>query len=612
MGTLSLNWISVVWSAAGGICAAMAAINCLVWLRQRRALANGIFAIMAASTAILSLGELAAMQTSSPAVYSLILRWVHIPVFVLMVATVCFVRVYLRAGRPWLGWTACLIRLAAVVANFLSAENLNFKHISALRQVPFLGAHASVPIGERSPWLPVAQLGLLVLLAFLLDAGLEVWRRGERRKALVAGGAIFGFVSLGLAQAVISFWGFADLPITPSVFFVGMIAVMGLELSRDVLRAGELVTEVREGERRLALAAETASLGIWTREAERGEIRASSHWKRIFGFAESESITIEAFLERVHPEDRPLIQKILWQPNRRDRTYEIEYRIVLPDGRTRWIASRGTFDMARDGGSKAGSACGVSVDVTQRRETELALSNQRVELAHLSRVAMLGELSGSLAHELNQPLTAILSNAQAAQRFLARPDFDRGEIEAILRDIVDADQRAGEVIRSLRTLFRKEKPRCVPLDVNAFVSDTLRLVHSDVINRNVSVEAALCQGSLRVCGDRVQLQQVLLNLVLNGVDAMSATSKESRRLRVATSLLPEGVRISVRDSGPGIPAELKQKIFEPFFTTKPHGMGLGLSVCNSILATHGSRLEVVDHEEGGAEFFFTLAQEATA
>ncbi|HVE16215.1 MAG TPA: ATP-binding protein [Chthoniobacterales bacterium] len=574
-----------MWSAAAGVCATMAAINCLVWLRRPQSAANGIFAFMAACTAAMSLGELAMMEAPSPLAYSLILRWVHLPIFVLMIAVVGFVLVYLRAGRPWLAWTACAVRLVAVIANFLSPENVNFTHVTALRHVPFLGGEAAVAVGERNPWMVVSQLGLILLLAFLFDAGLEVWRRGERRKALVAGGAIFGFVFLGLAQAMISFWGFADVPITPSLFFVGIIAVMGLELSRDVLRAGELETELRERERRLALAAETASLGIWTREAQHGGVWASSHWRQIFGFRESEPITVESFLQRVHPEDRPLLREILWQPNRADRSYEVEYRINHPDGRLRWISSRGTYEIGKDG--KAGSACGVSMDVTLRKEAELALANQRSELAHLSRVAMLGELSGSLAHELNQPLTAILSNAQAAQRFLAKPDFDRAEIEDILRDIVDADQRAGEVIRSLRTLFRKEEIQRVPLDVNAFVSDTLRLVHSDVINRNVFIETSFCEDSPSVRGDRVQLQQVLLNLVLNGADAMSATDKESRRLRVTTSISARSVKISVLDHGSGIPVELREKIFEPFFTTKPHGMGLGLSVCNSILAAHG-------------------------
>lgn len=162
---------------------------------------------------------------------------------------------------------------------------------------------------------------------------------------------------------------------------------------------------------------------------------------------------------------------------------------------------------------------GVSIDITARKQAEREVQEKRAELTHLSRAAMLGELSGSLAHELNQPLTAILSNAQAAQRFLARPDFDRAEMEEILRDIVEADQHAGQVIRSLRQLLKKGALQRLPLDANEVVQETLKLMRSDLLNHHVAVRTTLAPGLPRVCGDRVQLQQVLLNLVMNASDA---------------------------------------------------------------------------------------------
>ena len=245
---------------------------------------------------------------------------------------------------------------------------------------------------------------------------------------------------------------------------------------------------------------------------------------------------------------------------------------------------------------------GISIDITARKQE---VQDKRAELTHLSRVTMLGELSGSLAHELNQPLTAILSNAQAALRFLARPQIDRAELEETLRDIVDADKDAGEVIRSLRGLLKKGEVQRQSLDVNEVVQEMLKLVRSDLLNQRVAVETDLPPVLPPVLGDRVQLQQVLLNLVMNASDAMAGS--DSRRLHVSTERIArDGVRVSVRDHGRGIPTDALERIFEPFFTTKPHGLGLGLAVCRSILLAHGGELSAENHPGGGAVFQFTL------
>jgi C4-dicarboxylate-specific signal transduction histidine kinase len=250
---------------------------------------------------------------------------------------------------------------------------------------------------------------------------------------------------------------------------------------------------------------------------------------------------------------------------------------------------------------------GVSIDITARRLAEQEVQERRAELTHLSRVAMLGELSGSLAHELNQPLTAILSNAQAAQRFLARPQINRAELEEILSDIVDADQHAGEVIRSLRLLLKKGEVQRQQLDANEVVQEVLNLVRSDLLNHQVAAETELAPDLPSVRGDRVQLQQVLLNLVMNACDAMAGSDGAGRRLCVRTNWIEdEGVRVSVRDHGRGIPTELLERVFEPFFTTKPQGLGLGLAVCRSILLAHDGELSAENHPSGGAVFHFTL------
>jgi C4-dicarboxylate-specific signal transduction histidine kinase len=306
----------------------------------------------------------------------------------------------------------------------------------------------------------------------------------------------------------------------------------------------------------------------------------------------------------VHPEDRDGLRRAVEEAIRERGPFEREYRVRARDGALRWISARGRAEPLPDGGVVLR---GASLDVTRRREAELEAARRRDELAHLSRATLLGELSGSLAHELNQPLTAILSNAQAAQRFLADGDARLEEVRQILGDIVTEDKRAGEVIRRLRLLLQKGEVQMQPLDVSELAAEVLGLVRSDLIRHGVAATTELPDGLPPALGDRVQIQQVILNLVTNACDAMSSVSPGERRLLVrAEPANGAGVRLSVADRGVGLPPGGADRVFEPFFTTKAEGMGLGLSVCRTIIAAHGGRLWATSNPDRGATFHFTL------
>jgi signal transduction histidine kinase len=243
----------------------------------------------------------------------------------------------------------------------------------------------------------------------------------------------------------------------------------------------------------------------------------------------------------------------------------------------------------------------------QLRESEQQLQQQRNELAHLSRVATASELSGSLAHELNQPLTAILSNAQAALRFLAHENIDLNEVRDILKDIVEQDNRAGEIIHRLRLLLKKGVVQQQPLDVNDVVQEVLKLIRSDLVNQSVVAHTELATDLPPVKGDRVQLQQVLLNLVMNACDAMNGNAPADRQLVVRTELCADkNVRVSISDRGTGLAPDKLEQVFEPFYTTKTHGLGLGLSVCRTIITAHGGTLWAANGQARGAVFYFTI------
>ncbi|HKW38506.1 MAG TPA: MASE1 domain-containing protein [Burkholderiales bacterium] len=246
-------------------------------------------------------------------------------------------------------------------------------------------------------------------------------------------------------------------------------------------------------------------------------------------------------------------------------------------------------------------------DVAAQQRAEIEAKEQRKQLTHLTRVALLGQLSGALAHELNQPLTAILSNAQAALHFLAADRADPEELREILRDIVAEDRRAGEVIHRLRALFKRGETQLQLLDANDLVREALDLAHGDLVTRNVAVAVDLSPHFLALKGDRVQIEQVLLNLLVNACEAMSENRSGERQLTIRTQTTREGaVQISVVDRGPGIPPEDEPRLFEPFFTTKPQGLGLGLSISRSIVTAHGGRLWGVNNPASGATFHMVL------
>jgi PAS domain S-box-containing protein len=248
------------------------------------------------------------------------------------------------------------------------------------------------------------------------------------------------------------------------------------------------------------------------------------------------------------------------------------------------------------------------IDISERKQAELEAARQRHDLAHLARVSTVGELSGSLAHELTHPLTAILSNAQAAQRFLSSDEVDLNEVREILNDIVTEDQRAGEVIHRLRQLLKKgEVPKhCDDVDLNGVVHDVLKLMRNDFLNQSVTVDTDLAQNLPPVRGDRVQLQQVLLNLVLNACEAVNGKNGVERRVFIASKCDNSAVCVSVMDHGRGIPQEKLEQVFERFFTTKKEGMGLGLSICRTIISAHRGEIWATNNGEGGASFHFSL------
>jgi C4-dicarboxylate-specific signal transduction histidine kinase len=283
----------------------------------------------------------------------------------------------------------------------------------------------------------------------------------------------------------------------------------------------------------------------------------------------------------------------------------MEYRLVLPDGDTRWVATRGRVEVDDDG--RPALLRGATRDVTARKNAEQETQRLRQELAHAGRVSLMGQLASALAHEINQPLGAILRNAETANLLMrqAAPDLD--ELRGIVEDIRKDDERAAAVIQRIRGLLKRHALETQQLDVGVLVGDVAALVRGDAATRGVRLNVSVPRGLPPVAGDRIHLQQVLLNLILNGMDSLHATSADRRDIGVTARVEhAELVEVAVDDAGPGIPPTVLPQIFEPFFTTKPDGMGMGLAISRSIVEAHGGRLWAENKAGGGAAFRFTL------
>ena len=377
--------------------------------------------------------------------------------------------------------------------------------------------------------------------------------------------------------------------------------IVGLLLQRARRRRAE--AELRESQEFMELSTSAGELGLWVRDLEGGELWANPRLRSLFGFGQNDVLRFDDILARIHPDDRSQTVSLIQHAQENGVPFEADFRI-LNNGTERWIAAKG-----QSVGNAPGSALrrmGALSDITTRKNAELEAQRHRDELAHVSRVSMMGQLASALAHELNQPLGAILRNAEAAELFLQASPPDLQELRAILADIRKDDQRAGAVIDRMRALLKRRESQWSELDLNAVTEEVAGLLRFDAEARLVKLTLELSRSVPGVRGDRVQLQQVLLNLILNAMDAMNGCETGRRCVAVCVRPREEEVEVAVSDSGHGISADNVKRLFEPFFTTKTSGIGMGLAISRTIIEVHGGRLWAENNPEGGATFRFTL------
>ncbi|HET9716377.1 MAG TPA: MASE1 domain-containing protein [Pseudolabrys sp.] len=389
------------------------------------------------------------------------------------------------------------------------------------------------------------------------------------------------------------------------LFLIGLsLPILLLGSAIEETRRAERTT--RESEERISFAAASSNVGLWQYEFATRSFWATEYCRTLFGLHATDLLDLDTLLSRIHPNDSSTAGTALRSAISHGKPLDIEFRVQDGDA-FRWIAARARPITSINGRSSA--MAGAFGDVTSRKMVEAEADVQRQEIAHLMRVSMLGELAGGLAHELTQPLTAILANAQAGKMLLARGlgRSNRSAIAEIFDDIVAEDGRAGEVIHRLRGMLKKGEIKHETIHMNELIGSTIQLLHSELIDRRMSVRFEKAVDLPTTRGDPVQLQQTLLNLLMNAMDATENVPPERRNIMVSTTKTDDGgVEVRICDSGIGLPPSTEVDVFQPFCTTKERGLGLGLSICTSILKFHGGALSLQNNVREGATALFRL------
>jgi len=599
-----VSWITLTWSAVAGMSVLLAAVHLVIWLRDRAAAAHLSFAVSAVSAAAIAILELALMRAETPAEFGGILRWMHVPAGAIMIAIVWFIRHYLGTGRLWLAWLITGLRGLVLLLNFLPMTGATFQEIHALREVQFLGETLMAPVGETSPWRFLIHLSMILLFIYVLDAAFVAWKRRKKRQALVLSAAISLAIVMSALFSALMVRGIIPGPFT-AVVFLTIVLAMAFELSVDLLSVKQLSRNLLESEERMRLAARAANLGFWDWDVKRDEVWIDEVGRIRTGSLGRGRSNHERYLSLIHPDDRERVRQALDQAIEHDKDFKADFRMTDGMGGERWVAASGQVE--RNAQGEPLRLRGVSMDITARKQFESELQRHRSMLGHNQRVFAMGQLSAALAHELNQPLGAILRNAEAGELFLQKDPPALDELREIFLDIQRDDRRAAEVIDRMRGLLMHRKLRFEVIVLAELIGQVADLLNAEIQAHRAALHITMPSKLPEVRGDRIHLQQVLVNLLLNSLDALDMTEGAARRIDISAVQAEGGlVEVAVKDNGTGIEPDKLQDLFELFVTTKREGAGIGLAISKTIVEAHGGRIWAENNPHGGACIRFAL------
>src|SRR6476646_154811 len=580
-----MSWITVIWSMSAAACLTLAAFYGAVWCKQRENRVYIVFSCSAVAAAAISAFELWMINARTVEHYELLVRWVHVPTWVLTVSFVAFVRLYLRAGRVWLAWSIYVLRTLVLILNFLFPVSINFKTITDVRHFSWAGEIVSVPVGIPNPWGLLSHVSLLLLLVFCVDAATTVWRRGDRRRALLVGGSmIFGAILAWHVPLVI--WGIIDVPFFLGFTYTGIVAAMGYELSSDMARAARLTHELEVSEKRFNLAADSAKLGMWEWDLEKDEIWVTPTRRAQLGFPASGRITFEDLISRWHADDREKVRQAVNEAIRDSKDYQAEFRIVRANGSVQWVCARGRVHL--DEQRKPKRLTGISLDITARTEAEArqqrheleqlrqqktaCLEREVAERARLERevIESCAREQRRIAYELHdgvgQQLVSIALSAKLLEEQL-RPDqpAEAGKASAIV-------QLANEAARQVRLTARSLEGADGVGDLKtALESLAMSISQNCRVKSVVKANGASLPVSAPVSD---QLYRIAQEAVRNAIEHGAA-----REVLIQLTFGHRNMVLTVQDDGQG-------------FDTKSNGHGMGLRIMRYRAQCIGGSCEV--------------------
>ena len=589
-----MSWITIVWSLNAGACLTLAAIYLVVWCRQRESWVHLLFSCSAIAAAAIAVLELAMLHTQTVERYEALVRWIHVPMWVLLLSFVAFVRLYLRAGRPWLAWSIYGLRTLVLIVNFILTPNINFRKLTSIRHLGLWGGEmVSLPVGVPNPWGILSFISLLLILTFFVDATITVWRRGDRRRALIIGGSmIFGAVVAWHVPLVIL--GVIHVPFFLCFAYTGIVAAMGYELSDDMFRAAQLAHELEVSDKKLNLAADSADLSLWEWDLNKDEIWITPTRRAQLGFPVSRKITFEDVISRWYADDRDQVRQAIEDAIKNGKDYETEFRIVRADGNVRWIAARGRAHVNKKG--KPTRLLGVSMDVTARKQAELEAQQQRDELEQLrqQRTASLEKEVAERAR-LEREVIDICAREQRRIAYDLHDGVGQQLVgialcaklleEQLLGERPSEADKAGMIVKLVNDAARQARLTARTLEGADGVGDLKTALQSlaTSMSRNCSVKATVtAEGSSLPISPPVaaQLYRIAQEAVHNAVEHGAAGE-----VQINLSFNYETMVLTIRDNGKG-------------FDSNANGNGMGLRIMRYRAQCIGGSCNVQSSSEG--------------
>jgi PAS domain S-box-containing protein len=596
--------MTIAWSMCSAACAMLGLISVMLWLRGQRMTRYVLAATMALAASASAMTELNLARAPDIATYERVMDVQVVLTFIILISLVWFVYAHFGTASRRLAEVITVLWLAHLAAQFLAPGGAVFSEITSLEQITTSWGESFAYVrGDTSPWKSIADVASLLILLFLGHASIGAWRTGQHQRAIVLGGGTALFIIIGGLHTPLVDAGLVRTPYMISFAFLAIVFALTYQLADEALLAnryaGELALKEARWQDLMAMLPvmvvrrdvtgriEDANAAMAAATGYRKEELIGQHFSRFVTATEADR-AMERFERALQNEaDAPSI-----------------FQLKSQNGTARSVAWS-TVSLV-DGDANVTGTLSVGLDLTEQVRAEADLLTARREMDRLARATLLGEVSAGLAHELSQPLAAILSNAQAARRYLARPVPDMHELHAILEDIIADDKRAGDVIHGLRRMLRRETVASGPTDLAAAIRASSHLFTSELRSHRLSLVLELDEHARSVSGDSVQIQQVIMNLILNSIRAMENTEPGRREITISSRAAEGFVTVSVADRGSGLPAETLAKMFDPFVTSRRGGLGMGLAVCKRIVEASGGSIWAENRDGGGATVNFTL------